>query len=88
MGPPHPHSTRHTSTRLSCSSSTASHRTPRGKEHQFIYTNGSKLHAYDRDKAPYPSSFDRDVLELYVHSRTRAASPELNDSPGNAWTTP
>ncbi|KAI0830529.1 hypothetical protein BC628DRAFT_874999 [Trametes gibbosa] len=62
MGPPYPRSVRNT--RLSCSSSSASHRTPRGKEHQFVYVNGSKLHAYDRDKAPYPSSFDRDVIEL------------------------
>ena len=36
------------------------------KENQFVYRNGSKLHAYDRDKAPYPSSFDRQFVDLYV----------------------
>ncbi|KAI0778399.1 hypothetical protein BD413DRAFT_466512 [Trametes elegans] len=63
MGPPQTRDTR-----PSCSSSATSHsdgpRLPRGREHQFIYRNGAKLHAYDRDKAPYPSSFDRDVVEL------------------------
>ncbi|KAI0756792.1 hypothetical protein C8Q80DRAFT_1215626 [Daedaleopsis nitida] len=71
MGPPPPAPRQG---RLSCSS-TATHsgstdsRTgiPKGshrKENQFIYRNGSKLHAYDRDKAPYPSSFDPKVVEL------------------------
>lgn len=87
MGPPYPRAPRNT--RLSCSSSTASHRTPRGKEHQFVYVNGSKLHAYDRDKAPYPSSFDRDVLELYAHCPSRSTHELDTDcrSAGNVWTT-
>ncbi|TBU34698.1 hypothetical protein BD311DRAFT_650076 [Dichomitus squalens] len=69
MGPPYPYPSR--PTRLSCSS-TATHsnasdpsrRNIHRKENQFIYRNGSKLHAYDREKVPYPSSFDRDVIEL------------------------
>ena len=70
MGPPYPHPCR--PTRLSCSStathsgSTDSRKPSHRKENQFIYRAGSKLHAYDRDKAPYPSSFDRHVIELYV----------------------
>ncbi|KAI0375218.1 hypothetical protein BV20DRAFT_1048391 [Pilatotrama ljubarskyi] len=87
MGPPHPHAPRNT--RLSYSSSAAaSHRGPRGKEHQFIYRNGSKLHAYDRDKAPYPSSFDRDVVELQcmdnamiVASKGSASFIDFKDKP-------
>ncbi|RPD82345.1 hypothetical protein L226DRAFT_541690 [Lentinus tigrinus ALCF2SS1-7] len=62
--------------RLSCSSATThtgSHtgssdsrnfKSAHRKENQFIYRNGSKLHAYDRDKAPYPSSFDRQFVDL------------------------
>lgn len=71
MGPPYPHPCR--PTRLSCSS-TATHsnssdpsrRNIHRKENQFVNRNGSKLHAYDREKAPYPSSFDGEVVELYV----------------------
>ncbi|PIL31735.1 hypothetical protein GSI_06439 [Ganoderma sinense ZZ0214-1] len=69
MGPPYPHPCR--PTRLSCSS-TATHsnssdpsrRNIHRKENQFVNRNGSKLHAYDREKAPYPSSFDGEVVEL------------------------
>ena len=79
MGPPYPYPSR--PTRLSCSS-TATHsnasdpsrRNIHRKENQFIYRNGSKLHAYDREKAPYPSSFDRDIVELYVSSTTTVLS--------------
>ncbi|OBZ79347.1 Pheromone-regulated membrane protein 10 [Grifola frondosa] len=46
------------------SSDTGSGKIQRGKENQFIYRYGSKLHAYDREKAPYPSSFDKNVVEL------------------------
>ncbi|KAH9898183.1 hypothetical protein C8Q73DRAFT_390377 [Cubamyces lactineus] len=97
MGPPHPHIPRQT--RPSCSSSAASYREhmhspessrrlPRGKEHQFIYRHGSKLHAYDRDKAPYPCSFDRDVVELQcmdnamiVESKGSASFIDFKDHP-------
>ncbi|KAI9057719.1 hypothetical protein FKP32DRAFT_1660471 [Trametes sanguinea] len=94
MGPPHPHLARQV--RVSCSSSTASHRDPpaegrkipRGKEHQFVYRHGSKLHAYDRDKAPYPCSFDRDVVELQcldnsmiVESKGSASFIDFKDKP-------
>ncbi|CAL1695096.1 unnamed protein product [Somion occarium] len=34
------------------------------KENQFIIRNGSRLHAYGRDKAPYPLSYDRDVFDI------------------------
>ncbi|KAI0361391.1 hypothetical protein OH77DRAFT_1516362 [Trametes cingulata] len=89
MGPPHPHAPRHTRLSYSSSSATASsHRVLRGKEHQFIYRNGSKLHAYDRDKAPYPSSFDRDVVELQcmdnamiVASKGSASFIDFKDKP-------
>jgi len=30
-----------------------------------MYSQGSKLHAYGRDKAPYPYSYDREILELF-----------------------
>lgn len=71
MGPPYPYPSR--PTRLSCSS-TATHsnssdpsrRNIHRKENQFVDRNGSKLHAYDREKAPYPSSFDDAVIELYA----------------------
>lgn len=36
------------------------------KENQFFFRNGSKLHTYGRDKAPYPLSYDREVFDLYV----------------------
>ncbi|TFK90784.1 hypothetical protein K466DRAFT_574048 [Polyporus arcularius HHB13444] len=58
--------------RLSCSSTTTHTGSSEGrntksahrKENQFVYRNGAKLHAYDRDKAPYPSSFDRPSVDL------------------------
>jgi hypothetical protein len=34
------------------------------KEDKLILQNGSKLHSYGRDKAPYPFSYDPDVLQL------------------------
>ncbi|KAI8990481.1 hypothetical protein BD414DRAFT_535785 [Trametes punicea] len=67
------------------------HRSPktaRAKEYQFVYRNGSKLHAYDRDKAPYPCSFDRDVVELQcldnsmiVQSKGSASFIDFKDKP-------
>ncbi|KAF8899036.1 hypothetical protein BD779DRAFT_1486712 [Infundibulicybe gibba] len=39
-------------------------RHPRLKEAQFVYKHGQRLHSYDSEKAPYPLSYDRDVLEL------------------------
>ena len=47
------------------------------KENQFVDRYGSKLHAYDRDKAPYPCSFDRDVIELCVPTRSRPSVARL-----------
>ncbi|KAI0079642.1 hypothetical protein K474DRAFT_1617498 [Panus rudis PR-1116 ss-1] len=34
------------------------------KKDQFIFRHGSRLHAYARDKVPYPISYDRDVFDL------------------------
>ncbi|KAG7099625.1 hypothetical protein E1B28_001453 [Marasmius oreades] len=39
-------------------------RTTRPKESQFIYKHGQRLHSFDPEKAPYPLSYDRYVLEL------------------------
>lgn len=36
------------------------------KENQFFIRHGSKLHAYGRDKAPYPMSYDREVFDMYA----------------------
>ncbi|KAH8099373.1 S-adenosyl-L-methionine-dependent methyltransferase [Cristinia sonorae] len=49
----------------SSGSGTPSRRQSNKKENQFIYSHGSKLHAYGRDKAPYPFSYNREVLELW-----------------------
>ncbi|KAI0094361.1 hypothetical protein BDY19DRAFT_912413 [Irpex rosettiformis] len=34
------------------------------QEERVIFQHGSKLHAFGRDKAPYPFSFDPEVLQL------------------------
>ncbi|EMD41936.1 hypothetical protein CERSUDRAFT_90526 [Gelatoporia subvermispora B] len=60
--PKSPHRPSYSST-ISSSSETA--RKPHGKERKFTILNGSKFHAYGRDKAPYPLPFDREVLELW-----------------------
>lgn len=39
-------------------------RHPRLKEGQFVYKHGRRHHSYDSEKAPYPLSYDRQVLEL------------------------
>ncbi|TFK77381.1 S-adenosyl-L-methionine-dependent methyltransferase [Pluteus cervinus] len=39
-------------------------RQPRHKEGQFIFKHGQRHHAFDNEKAPYPLSYDRQVLEL------------------------
>lgn len=31
---------------------------------RFVMRHGSKLHSYDRDKVPYPASYNREDLEL------------------------
>lgn len=33
---------------------------------EFHYKYGQRLHSYDNEKAPYPLSYDRHVLEMYV----------------------
>jgi hypothetical protein len=39
-------------------------RHPRHKEGQFVYKYGKRHHSYDREKAPYPLSYDKEVLEM------------------------
>ncbi|KAF8078906.1 hypothetical protein FPV67DRAFT_1466813 [Lyophyllum atratum] len=39
-------------------------RHPRLKEGQFLYKHGHRHHSYDNEKAPYPLSYDRHVLEI------------------------
>jgi hypothetical protein len=36
---------------------------PRRKENQFVDKHGRKHHNYPPGKAPYPISYDRDVLD-------------------------
>jgi len=36
------------------------------KEGNFIVTHGQRHHSYDSEKAPYPLSYDRSILELLV----------------------
>lgn len=44
--------------------SNESKRFARSKESQFQVKYGHKHHTYDAEKAPYPVSYDRHVLEL------------------------
>ncbi|KAG6901217.1 hypothetical protein C0995_015205 [Termitomyces sp. Mi166 len=39
-------------------------RHPRLKEGQFKYKHGHRHHSYDNEKAPYPLSYDRHILEI------------------------
>ena len=67
IGPNHPfRQSRHSSSSSNATYSINAEGRRARKENQFIERHGSKLHAYDRDKAPYPCSFDRHVLEVYV----------------------
>ena len=34
------------------------------KQDKWIIQYGTKLHSYGRDKAPYPLSYNREVLEM------------------------
>lgn len=38
------------------------------KPQQFVYKGDSKLHTFDSKEAPWPYSFNREVLELWVLS--------------------
>lgn len=38
---------------------------PRRKENQFVKKRGRKHHNYPPGKAPYPISYDRDILDRY-----------------------
>lgn len=39
---------------------------PRRKENQFVKKRGRKHHNYPPGKAPYPISYDRDILDRYL----------------------
>lgn len=39
-------------------------RRTRLKETQFTYRYGQKLHSFEPEKAPYPVSYDKEILEL------------------------
>lgn len=51
---------------LSTTSTTSSRRTGTRKEGQFVFKHGQRHHGYDNEKAPYPLSYERSVLELSV----------------------
>ena len=36
------------------------------RSQHFVHKNGSKVHALDAAKAPWPLSYDKATLELYV----------------------
>jgi hypothetical protein len=42
--------------------STSGRRVPRNRD--FLNKHGHRHHSYDPEKAPYPLSYDRQVLEL------------------------
>ncbi|KAH9937254.1 uncharacterized protein B0H18DRAFT_1113112 [Fomitopsis serialis] len=57
------------------------------REERFLIQYGSKLHSYNRDKAPYPASYNREDLELvlldYELIRTaKHGSGTFTDFPG------
>ena len=39
-------------------------RQARQRESQFILKHGRRHHSYDSEKAPYPMSYDKDIVEL------------------------
>ena len=45
--------------------STFPHTEPRRRENQFVDKHGRKHHNYPPGKAPYPISYDKDVLDRY-----------------------
>ncbi|KIK07207.1 hypothetical protein K443DRAFT_87444 [Laccaria amethystina LaAM-08-1] len=53
-----------TSLNLAASTSPDGKRNLRLKESQFISKHGQRHHSYDNEKAPYPLSYDRHVLEI------------------------
>ena len=57
-----------TSLNLAPSTSPEGKRNLRLKESQFISKHGHRHHSYDNEKAPYPLSYDRHVLEMWVAS--------------------
>lgn len=36
------------------------------KSTNFINKHAKRHHAYDREKAPYPASYDRDAIDMYA----------------------
>jgi hypothetical protein len=46
----------------------AGKRLARAKETQFLMKHGHKHHSFDAEKAPYPVSYDRHIIEMLVQS--------------------
>lgn len=36
----------------------------KNKHQQFVYRGGSKLHTFDKEEAPWPYAYNREMLEL------------------------
>ncbi|EPT01481.1 hypothetical protein FOMPIDRAFT_56317 [Fomitopsis schrenkii] len=55
---------------------------------RFVMRHGSKLHSYDRDKVPYPASYNREDLELalldhqLIRSTKRGSGTFIDFAPG------
>ncbi|SRR5216684_874782 len=65
---------------------------PRRKENQFVIKRGHKHHNYPPGKAPYPISYDRDILDRYSslnstksHSRTSKSFPVSDAMDHHLW---
>lgn len=56
----------HSAYSTASSSTIDTKRTTTRKDEHFTYKHGQRHHSYDREKAPYPLSYDRSILELYV----------------------
>lgn len=58
---------------------------PRRKENQFINKRGRKHHNYPPGKAPYPISYDRDILDgwapVVLIPRIHNVTPSLAVTP-------
>ena len=61
MSPPRL-STASAATTMTSDSGTISRRVPRNKD--FLIKHGHRHHSFDPEKAPYPLSYDRQILEL------------------------
>ena len=58
---------------------------PRRKENQFVNKRGRKHHNYPPGKAPYPISYDRDLLDRQL-SLNSTSTLSLTSKPAMLWT--